>query len=468
MNVNVNLKVKTYLLLLFLVPLLSCSSAEVKRETRTAFQLRPYQEETLPNGLRLLFIKDTSLPRLSFQMMVRAGALDEPRDLAGLNALVAELMDQGTKTKSATQIAEDFALIGAEFQANPSEDYTFLTSSGIAIYGKELVSLFADVVTQPAFSPAEIHRVKAHQLAEIQKAQDEPDSFADELLAKEVFPDHPYGYPGIGTKEGLQKIKRENILAHYGKFYRPGQAILAVVGSFDEGLVHEIRERFSRWEAGPPVPPPAVAQSESSKGTMKLISKKGLQQTQIRMGHLGIRRVDPDYLSLRAGNLILGGGFYSRLNQRVRDDLALTYGIFSSSDARADRGLFEINTASRNEKSADTIQETLAVLKDFVEKGVNDNEVTAAKTLMIGQFPSAIETVDRLATNLLILRRYGVADDYLSKYEANVNRLTTAEINDSIRRHIRPGQINTLVYADRDQVLRALEKLGPWTVEEIH
>lgn len=455
---------RTGLILSLFISLVSCSSAQ-KRDVHE-LTLRPFQEETLPNGLKVIFIPDQSLPRLSMELMVKAGTATEHQGAAGMNALVASLLDQGTKSRKAPDIADTFAQIGVDYGAGPGQDFTVVSAAGLALYQKDFLNLYSDVIMHPAFERREFERVRSRHLAEIVKAQDQPSSYADEILDHEIFGNHPYSYPVIGTKESLKKMKREDIVHYYEKYYRPGNSILSVVGAFDDNFKNEVKKVFSAWPAGGKIAEDKLDQPDGPKKILKIVSKNDLKQTQIRMGHVGIRRTDPDYMALRMANLILGGSFESRLNQRVRDDLGLTYSIHSSSEARLDRGAFQISTFTRNEKAAETIRESLNVLKEFVQKGVTEPELAAGKALMVGQFPASIETPDRLATNLMVLRRYGISDDYLAHFNKNVGQITVAQVNDAIRRHLQPDRLKIVVYADKSIVLTSLKSMGDWTVED--
>lgn len=455
------------LILVTLVCALSACSSAPKTTAQSGFQLRSYQEETLPNGLRLIFIPDQSLPRVSFQMMVMTGGLYEPKNQGGVAALTFGLLDKGTKTRNALTLADDFAEIGSEFNATAGADLSFISASGISPNRNTLLKLYSDVVMNPAFQNAEIRRLKSQYMAAIEKAMDQPQTYADQLFDEALFADHPYGRPRFGTKASLTKITRADIVRFYQSWVQPKNAILAVVGQIDDGFKQKVRDSFSAWKAEAALPAEPVRPGVADAPGRKLVSKRDLQQVQVRMGHQGIRRNDPDFLRLRMASLILGGAFASRLNQKIRDDLGLTYSINSNSEARLDRGSFEISTFTRNEKAAETIRETEKVLREFVEKGATQKEVDAAKALLIGQFPSALETPDRLAYNLLILRRYGIGDDYLQDFHGRVNAITLEEVNETARRHLHPDQVKVLVYADQAKVGESLKSLGEWKLEAL-
>lgn len=457
------MKVMVFLLLF----LAACSSLGPKSSLPT-FQMRPFQEETLSNGLRVIFIPEKSLPKLSMQMLFFTGSIHEPADRAGINALVASLLKEGTEKLSAPEVAEAFARIGVDYYSSPGPDYTLVGASGLSLYPREFLDLFGDMVMKPKFAGKEITRIKSAMSAELVKFRDEPTSFADLVFSREVFGDHPYSYPVLGTLEGLMAAQRADIVKFYRRHYRPDQAILAVTGQFSDEVKEKVRAKFGAWKAaGQAVVAEERSPIDKVGKTLKLVSKRDLKQAQIRVGHLGLRRTDPDFMALRMANLILGGAFASRLNQRVRDDLGLTYSIRSESDARLQRGLFEVSTFTRNEKTAETIRETLGVLQHFVQKGVTANELEAGKALMIGQFPTSVETAELLAVNLMILRRYGIGDDYLTRFILNVNALTVDQVNKAIRKHLQPDRFKIVVYANKKAVLKDLKTFGSWKVEEL-
>lgn len=450
---------------------MGCASGGLKNLTgKTAtdsFQMRAFNQETLPNGLQIITIQDDSLPRISFQMMIKAGTLNDPQGLAGISSLTAQMIDQGTKKKKALELANHFAQIGADFEAGSQQDFTLASASGLSSSSKEILNLYAEVLLTPAFDQKELERQRSLALAALERTRDNPGAYADLLFDKEIFGNHPYGRPVVGTVETVKKIKRQDLVNFYEQSYRPSNSILAVVGNFDQNLMAEVRQVFGAW-TDKAIPAQAkvgaVAPLELRR---KLFTKRDLKQTQIRIGHVGIRRNDPDFLALRIGSLILGGTFASRLNQRVRDDLGLTYSIHSTSDAKGDPGSFEISTFTRNDKAAETVKETMQVFTDFVGRGVSQKELDAAQTLLIGQFPSAIETPDRLAMNLMILRRYGVPDDYLKNFISNVKAVSIKDVNEAVRKHLSPDKVRIVVYGEQNQVLGSLKTLGDWAVEEV-
>jgi zinc protease len=457
-----NLQVST--LILSSVIFLSCSTSP-KSPAQSQVQLRPIQEVTLENGLKVLYIQDKTLPRVSYHLMVRSGSSQDPAGAEGLAALTVSLLEQGSKKRGALQIADDFAQLGSSFNESAAWDYVMVSTAGLSGSKSRLLELFSDVSLNPQFAAAEVNRKKSQSVASLTQLPDQPTEFASQLFDKEVFGQHPYAHPVSGYVRTVKNLKREQVARFYEGNFRPNNAILAVAGDFDHAFRAEVEKTFSQWKGSSvekrEIPVPAMAE----KMAFKLVSKEGLQQTQVRLGQVAIGRSHPDFLRLRLANVVLGGAFASRLTQKVRDDLGLTYSISSAFESRINTGSFEINTFVRNEKVGEAIKRTLEVVRDFRKSGVTEKELAAAKALLVGQFPAAIETVDRLALNLMILRVYGVPDTYLTDFLQNVNSITLSEVNAAIQRHLKPETFKVLVFADEKSVRKELSEVGSFQVE---
>lgn len=446
----------------------ACSSSSKKKEVKDApsagyqsfssgsFQLFPVKEVKLENGLKIVFIHDTSLPRISLTTLIRTGVTQDPKGKEGLNSLTAYLLEQGTQTKNALQIADTFGQMGTELNIMPSSETTLIFSDALSTSADDLLKAYTDILMNPAFNEVEIRRMKAQMVASLQKKVDNPSSFASEEYEEIIFGTNAYGRDETGTLESLPKITKQDVIRQYLTFFRPNNASLAVVGNYDADFEEKIKGAFGKWTKRKI---PAVTQEKIpaiSGVSVAFLGKKNLQQTQIRLGQLGIKRNDPDFLKLRVANEVLGGGFSSRLNQRVRDDLGLTYSIGSSYQSYADAGIFTVSTFTKNESVGKTLDESLKVIQEFADKGISEKELEAAKSQLVGQFPQAIETADKTAFNLLMLDFYGIPVSYLTDYNKTIESFSLSDINKTIRRRLDPKNLKIVIYGD-PKVLPQLE-----------
>ncbi len=428
------------------------------------FTLRPLKKVELENGLKVFFIEDASLPRTSLNMLIRTGVVTEPPDKGGLNALAASLLEEGTKKYSALQLADEFGQLGTGLSVSPGSDFTTIAVDALSSDREKILELYHEVVTNPAFQEKEIERIRSNFLAQIKKKVDNASSFTDDEFDKLIYGSHPYGKDIVGTTTSIQKIKRADILQHYDTWFRPNNAALAVVGHITPEFEKQVLETFKKWQSKPVTHPSHGEMPTVEKLEVELISKPDLKQTQIRLGRPGVKRTTEDFLTLRATSEILGGGGASRLMQRVRDDLGLTYGIYSQFEFKKDKGAFYISTFTKNESVGQTLKETLDVYNKFAESGATEKELLAAKAQMIGQFPRALETPDLYAYNILVLDFYDVPFSYLENYMSNVEKITVNDINSAIKKYLPKDQLKVLIYGDDKQILEQLATYKPQVV----
>ena len=436
-----------------------------KRDSSQSYRLPAFGEKKLANGMQILFVPDQSLPYLSFTLLVRTGAIHDPEGLSGLSSMVSEMIDKGTTKRTAPQIAADLGQIGADFDASTSSEYTLVTTSALSTKADALLANLYEIVTEPTFSEAEVERLRKQTLASIQRLEDNPGAFSGVAFRNYLFGAHPYAHSVPGRIKTVGNIKKKNIIQHYLRYYRPNNSILAVVGKFTPELAAKIEKDFGAWQMRA-VPPTKFDPAPAIKGRqVMLVDKPGLVQAQVRFGHLGIARKSEDFVAVRLANTILGGAFASRLNNRVRRDLGLTYSIQSSFDARQEPGPFEIETFTKNESVGQTINETMQVLSEFRNKGPTSAEVDAARGYLKGLFAQAIETPEKLAMNLLLLRFYGVSDSYLTHYLSELDGLSTSDVTRVVKKYFDDQNIKVLVYSSASAVQGQLKALQSELVE---
>lgn len=429
-----------------LLSFLSCSHSGGSKVSTSKTTYKNERFETLPNGLKVYYVEDQSLPRISLQLLLPVGVVTEPVDRAGLNTITSNLLDQGTKTRKALEIADLFADSGADFEVAAGSDFTILSTSSLITEFTPVLNLFSEVIMNPAFPSAEIERARQQALVQLKGRQDRSGTWADLLMQKNFYQNYPYGRDILGSEESVKKINRQEIVQFYQKYYVPTGARLAVTGRLTPEIENEIKKQFGQWKAGEAAPSMTLSFQPPQKGAVVKLQSPHKAQTEIRFIQPGIARAHPEYLKLRLINEILGGSFASRLNQRVRDDLALTYSIYSSLDTKKNAGGWVISTFSKNPSAQQTVDEVFNVLKKLIAEGITQAELSAAQNLVKAQLPRALETADRLAYNLIVLDFYGVGSSYLINFNRTIDSYDLATINKALRDHLKPEQMQVLVY----------------------
>ncbi|MDZ4660503.1 MAG: pitrilysin family protein [Pseudomonadota bacterium] len=447
-----------------LLMLIGCSSASINPFSGSSFNIKPYSETELSNGLKVLLVEDKSLPYTSFSMMFGTGAAHDPNQIPGLTNFVGDMFKKGTQKSSAMQIVDRLEQLGASLEISTGYDYTEVSASGLSFHRETILSILAELITEANFADSEIQRLKKQTIDGIKKISEKPDSFADMSFGELLYNNHPYGHPVMGTVSGIGGIKQKHVVKHYLQYFRPNNAVLAVVGNYDSNIIEVLEKSFARWKPRniDDTKYPTLNPWQGIK--LEVIDKADLVQTQVRIGHVGIKRDNPDFLKLRIANTILGSGFTSRLMQSVRVKAGLTYGISAAFDARKDFGPFIVAASTRNDKVGELIRKTLGEVEKFRDEGVTEQEVNDAKALLIGNFPRSIETAERLAFNLLTLRLYKISDYYLTDFVENVRGISAEDINEAIRKYYQPKNLKILVFSNANAVKSQLSALGEVTV----
>lgn len=459
------MKLRTLLSFAILLTL-GCSTTSHDSTSEISYELRPYEVETWKNGLEVIYIEKTNLPLLSMDLFVKSGSAADPMARSGLTYLMANTMEKGTKKRSALQIANTLGMLGTEFQVGVSYEYTRFALSGLSTHSKKLVEIFSDVTLSPRFAPQEVSRVKKNTLASISKRVDHPGSFARSAFNAYLFGAHPYARPSNGIKRDVRSITSRDLKRHYKNQIVPNNSILVVTGDVSARTKQLIKRYFGRWKKRS-VRLPVYKNPPSIKGhQLRLVTKEGLVQSQVLVGHLGIKRDNPDYLPVRLANNILGGGnFGARLMSRIRTELGLTYGISSSMAAMKESGSFVAKTFTKNKSVGQTLDETLKVMEKFAEDGPTKDEVTVSKNYLLGAFPQAVETPQSLGYNLALLRMYGIGDDYLRNYAKNLQAISVDQVHEAAKKHLGAKNSKILIFGPPSTISQ-LRPFGPVEVRK--
>ncbi len=442
--------------------LVGCSSSTKKSGDSDAskFQLRDFKETTLSNGLKVLFVEDRRLPYVNFSVLVNAGYATDPNGKLGLTSFATELLDKGTSKRNAGQIADDLEQLGMNFDASTDADYSFIKISALSWNEDKALENLAEMIIDPAFSQGEIDRHRQQVLSALQKKVDEPSEYSQELFYSYFYGNHPYGHQALGKIQDVKTIKRKDLISHYIKFFNPKLSWLVVTGKYSPDIQSKLEKYFERWkdrEEGKT----SFTKIEQFKGVqIRLVSNPNLVQSQIFIGHKGISRKIPEYLDVKVANAILGDGFSSRLVKNIRIKQGLTYSIDSEFDTKKDQGVFFIGTFTKNNTTGQLLSETIKTYKEFYEKGVTEEEVQSGKSYLVGMFPQIVETPERFAYNLLVLRVFGVPDSYLYDFQKNIQKVTAIKVNEAIKKYFNPSDLKILIYSNKDQVLSQLQTLG--------
>jgi zinc protease len=407
----------------------------------------------LSNGLTLIVAERNQLPTIHLQVMVRAGSTQDPPRLSGLANLTAELLTQGTAQREASQMNREIESVGGSLSVSCELDYAAIS---LSILKKDLplgLSILADILLNPLFSPPEIDRKISEMKARLKRMDEEPRQVAQLAFSKKLFGNHPYALPIEGSLSALSEIGREDIIHFFKTYYRPGNVSIVIVGqlSLEEG-VKLIAPLFNKWPSAS-VEHPVLSTPPDLTGPVIERIDRPITQANIIWGHLGISRSNPDFYILQVMNYILGGGgFVSRLVDNIRDNLGLTYGIHSHFDAREYPGSFQIAVETKNQNADQALFEILKEIKKLIEKGVSPSELSEAKAYLTGSFPLRMDTNGKMVRLLSSIEMYGLGLDFPEKYAKLINQVTAEDILRAARTYLKPEKFLLVVVGNQKEI----------------
>lgn len=430
----------------------------------------PVERRTLANGFEVWLIEKPEVPLVTVQLLVGAGVAAERPEQSGIALLTAAMLDEGTSSRTALEIADELDFLAATLSTNASYDVSVAGLSSLSRTLPQALALFAEVVTQPAFPDREFERVKREQLTALIQAADQPASLAVEQFALRLYGmSHPYGRVPEGSYAVLDQMSRSDVESFYQSYYRPNNSTLLVVGDVTAAALFPLVESlFGGWERGAvPESPPAPTPAPQPATRIFLVDKPGSAQSVIRLGSVAVPRNHPDYFAQLVLNQLLGGAFSSRLNLNLREDKGYTYGAASGFPARRGSGPF-IATASV--QTAVTKESVVEFMRELVEirgsRPPTEEEVAFAKASLIRSEPFAMETQEQLLGRLQTLALFGLPTDYYDSFVQRIASVTNADVSRVARQYVDPERLAIIVVGDRAVVETGLREL-PYPVEVV-
>jgi predicted Zn-dependent peptidase len=414
--------------------------------------LPPIQKRALSNGVPVWLVEAHEVPLARVTLLLKAGAGDDPNGKPGLASLTLAMLDEGAGSRSALEIADEIEFLGATLATNSSFDASSVSLAvPVARMGPAL-SVMADVALRPAFPGAELERLRKERLTSLLQARDDPAAVAPMAFARLLFgPSHRYGTGTIGTAATLEGFTISDLAAFHSAAFQPSNATLLVVGDVaTDDVLPQLEKHFGGWRSQVAAPRHAAvpAAPQPAERRIVIVDMPGAEQSQIRIGWVGVSRLSPDYFTLQVLNTILGGSFTSRLNQNLREQHGYSYGASSRFDMRLSPGPFFAGAGVQTDKTTEALREFFNELT-AIRKPVAADELNKAKNYIAFGFPGQFETIGDLSSQLEPLAIYGLPDTYYTDYVKNIQAVTADAVAKAAETHIQPERFLVVVAGDR-------------------
>jgi zinc protease len=408
--------------------------------------------KVLPNGVVWLHIEQRQLPLVAVFLTLRAGASAELPAEAGLANLTAQLLVEGTQSRSAVELHQVIDALGGRIGFEADRD----TMTGrITVLRSDLeagLRLLAEMILQPTFPKDEFARQVQENIGQFTRLLQNPATQASIIFRQTLYGNHPYGRPVIGSPETLQALSREDVVRFHQEYYKPAGAIVVVAGDIDQAKAEALLlDVFAGW-TGSPKPLPTYPDPDFPDTLQVTKIPREVSQARIIFGHAGIQRHNPDYYAVRVMNYILGGGgFASRLLAQIRDRHGLAYSAGSDFSTGLQGGTFQVSLGTQNATANRAIEVLFEELHRIRQQPVSEQELADAKAFIIGSFPLGLAETRDLASIFTTIELYNLGLDYLVRFPAFIQAVTRQDVQRVAHTYLQPHQGVLVILADMEK-----------------
>ncbi len=419
------------------------------------------QKTTLKNGLKVWLVEAHELPLVAFNLVLQTGSDTDPIAKSGLATMAADVLDEGTKTRTSLQIAEELNFIGANLGVNAFTDGSFVTLNTLTKHLDKALAVYADVIVNPTFPQKDFDRLKQQRLTGLLQQKDRAATIASLSFNKIIYGnDHPYGMNASGNEISIKDMTREDLVKFYETYYRPNNATLLIVGDVKmKDIAPGLEKLFADWKAdkAPTTQLPSTPTIE--KRRLYLIDKPGAPQSEIRIGYPAAARSTPDFFAINLMNRILGGQFASRLNMNLREKHGFTYGARSAFSFNKQPGPFVASAGVTTSKTDSSVREFFYEIDRTYKDGVTSEELEFVKKGLAGNFALTFETPGQIAGAMQNIVLYNLPDNYYETYLQNVAKVTLDDVQKASKKYLDSSKMAVAIVGDLKVIREGLEKM---------
>ncbi|MFB3920352.1 MAG: M16 family metallopeptidase [Terriglobia bacterium] len=428
------------------------------------------ERATLSNGLKVILAERHSIPQVNFSLLIDAGYAADQFGMAGTASMAMDMLDEGTKTRTALQISDELAMLGANLSTGSDLDTSFVTLSALKDKLEPSLAIFADVTLNPSFHAAELERLRKQRLAQIQQEKVRPVSMALRVFPKLLYGSgHAYSNPltGSGTEETASKMSVSDLQKFHQTWFKPDHSTIVVVGDTTLAEIQpKLEKLFSGWKPGDVPKKDIRTVTLPDKSMVYLMDRPGAQQSVILAAHVAPPKANPQEIAIETMNEILGGSFTSRINMNLREGKHWSYGAFSLLwDARGQRPFITFAPV-QTDKTSESMSEVLKELQGILGgTPITAEEFQRAKATRALTLPGEWETMAAVGGSIDEIVRFGFPDNYFDTYSQKVNALTMDEINAAAKTVVHPNNLTWVVVGDRQKIEPVIKQLNLGTLQ---
>ncbi len=442
---------------------------QLKYPDLRAFTIPQPERIVLDNGMVLMLLENHELPLIELTTRIRTGSRLEPADRTGLAAMFGQVLRTGGTAGMTGDQIDDFL----EKRAATIDTGVAVDSGSASLWClkqdfDDTLKVFAEILRSPAFSEDKIKLAKNQANSQIARRNDNPQAIMQREFAKLVYgADSPYArIPEYAT---IERITRDDFVAFHQRYYRPERIILGATGDFDaKEMARKLRAAFGDWPRGTDAKDPDLPAQAPPRPGVYYVQKEDMTQSDIILGHLGIRRDNPDFYAVEVMNEAFGGGFAARLFSNVRSKKGLAYSVRGALDSNFDYpGTFNVWMTTKTETTAAGIDALMVEINDIVARPPSDAEVKGAKQSILNSFVFNFDSPAKILRQQITYEYFGFPADYLARYRQNIEKVTKEDVARVAAKYIHKDQLAVLVVGPSKGQDRPLDSFGAVTKVDI-
>jgi zinc protease len=428
------MKTMQYLIALFITLLALNANAAVK--------INHWQTTS---GSDVYFVENHDLPIIDMSVNFPAGSSRDTKTTSGVAGVTKYMMTLGADGLSEEAITNQFADIGAILGGELDLDRAAFKLRTLTSEQVKALTIFNKILHKPDFPQAILEREKTRIIAGLQEAATRPESISNKAFMRALYGAHPYSLDESGEVDTITAVKREDLIAFYQQYYTAKSATIALIGDMTEAQAREIAENVSKG-----LPQSTAVEKIAEVALPSTASTQHINhpasQSHILLGYPGVKRGDADYFPLYVGNYILGGGgFVSRLTEEVREKRGLVYSVYSYFMPMGELGPFQIGLQTKRDQANDALKVVNETLARFMQNGVTEKELKAAKSNITGGFPMRIDSNNKILDYLSVIGFYKLPLTYLDDFNKEVEKVTAVQIKDAFNRRLKPDHFVSVI-----------------------
>ena len=428
-----------------------------------ALRVPTWSKSRLANGAEFVFAQKKGLPLVSVTINFVGGALqyEDPAKL-GTASLTAQMLSEGTTTRSGDELSNAQQMLGTQIYTGVGTEGGSVSFTALSDKYEGALELAADMLLNPTFPAPALERLRQQRLVQLTQAKDQPNAISRDVFARVLYGDaHPYGR--VVTEEHVRSITRDDVVKFHQEYFRPGRAIVTVVGDLDEARARAAFEKaFAQWTSGGERPSFAYPPAPSPKATtIYLVDKPKSAQSVFAIGIPGPPRDTPDFYALSVMNTIVGGLFQSRLNHLIREVRGYSYGVRSNFAYGRGPGAFLAGGAIVTAKTDSALIDFMNELRGAQGgKPFTEDEIRQGKDALVQSLPARFAAVN--AANAAISQIYtqDLPASYYQEFAEKVNAVTTDDLVRVAKKYIDLDRLAITVVGDRAVIEEPLRRTG--------